>query len=184
MLRPLLIPASEKFSLGFASALYALAMQGTAVSSEMFAVKTLAENVVESVESSQALFGTKARAISDLRQLQSEYAIEGWDGALASPISEFATFNAIAFVRALPDRFPIPEFSPAPDGSIVLDWIVSRNRRFSVSIDSGDRLPYAWLDGTDRGHAVAIFNRNQIPQRILDGVELIIPSPLVTVRIA
>jgi hypothetical protein len=77
-------------------------------------------------------------------------------------------------VRALPDGIPLPEFAPEPDGSISLDWILSRNRLFSVSIGHSSRLAFAWLDGADNGHGVARFDGQNVPPRVLEGIKCII----------
>ncbi len=110
----------------------------------------------------------------DLWALANECGEPGWDGNDALPLNRLAVFNAVAFIRALPEEVPLPEFAPEPDGSISLDWISSRNRLFSISVGTGDRLPYAWLDGTDKGHAVARFDGKNIPPRILEGIKSIL----------
>lgn len=158
--------------LGFAS-LYSLARPGSAVSAEAQAVQRAATSVVDFVERSQALFGDKATAISQVWALANECCEPGWDGDDALPLDHMAVFKAVAFIRALPDGVPLPEFAPEPDGSISLDWISSRNRRFSLSVGTGDRLPYAWLDGSDKGHAVARFDGESVPPRIMEGIEAI-----------
>ena len=61
----------------------------------------------------------------------------------------------------------MPEFAPEPDGAISLDWIQSRHRLFTLSISASNRLAYAWLDGTDKGHGVARFDGRTIPRRVL-----------------
>ena len=155
--------------LGF-TALYALARTGSAISPEAQIVQLAASSVVYSVERSHALFGDKAGAISQLWALANECAVSGWDGEQAKPIDRLAVFNAAAFIRALPDRLPLPEFSPEPDGAISLDWIKSRTRLFSLSIGNSNRMAYAWLDGTDVGHGVAGFREGKVPQRVLEGI--------------
>ena len=157
---------------GFAP-LYSLARPGSAISAEAQAVQKAANNVVDSVERSQALFGDKAAAISQVWALANECGEPGWDGDGALPLDYLAVFKAIAFIRAVPAGVPLPEFAPEPDGSISLDWIASRNRLFSLSVGAGDRLPYAWLDGTDKGHAVARFDGESVPPRILEGIKAI-----------
>ena len=152
------------------SALHALARAGTAVSSEAQSVRQAAGDVVEHVERSRALFGSKADAISQIWALANECAEVDWDGDGALPINQLAVFKATAFIRALPDRLPLPEFAPEPDGSISLDWIRSRNCIFSLSVGAAERLAYAWLDGTEEGHAVARFDGESIPPRILKGI--------------
>lgn len=158
--------------LGF-TALYLLAQPGSAVSSEAQNLQRTASSVVHSIERSQALFGAKATAISQLWTLANECSVPGWDGDAANPIDRRAVFNAQAFIRALPERVPLPEFAPEPDGAISLDWISSRSRLFSLSINSSNRLACAWLDGTDCGHFVVRRVEGRIPQRILEGITAI-----------
>jgi hypothetical protein len=85
----------------------------------------------------------------------------------------WAVRTAERFVRVLPENLPMPEITPEPDGSIGLGWSNGPNRFFSISIGVDIRLAYAWLDGTDRGHAVARFDGENVPRRILDGIRQI-----------
>src|SRR5258706_6876016 len=112
---------------------------------------------LERAPPSQAPFGRKAAAISELRAIASNCSKGGWDSDDASAIDPVALLNAEAFVRALPDAIPLPEIAPEPDGAISLDWIQSKTRLLSLSVGSSNRLAYAWLDGSDRGHAVTYF---------------------------
>ncbi len=118
-------------------------------------------------------FGAKANAISRIWALANECSQPDWDGYGASPLDERAALAAVDFIRALPEGVPLPDLAPEPDGSISLDWIQSRNRLFSLSVAPGNRLVYAWLDGADRGHAVARFDGVCVPPRILSGIERI-----------
>lgn len=70
-------------------------------------------------------------------------------------------------IASLPEDVPLPECSIEPDGCVALDWIPGPNRTLTVSVSGSDRLPYAWVDGTDRGHAVARLVDGQLPARIL-----------------
>ena len=158
---------------GFA-ALHSLAREGSAVSTEAKTLRQAASDVMNRVERSEALFGSKAYAISQMWALANAHAEPDWDGDGAYPIHQLAVFKAIAFIRALPEDLPLPEFAPEPDGSISLDWILSRNRVFSMSAGTSDRLAYAWLDGADKGHAVARFDGVRVPPRILSGIEGIV----------
>ena len=146
------------------------------MSAEAVVVQEAASSVLNSVERSQALFGDKSVAISEVWALANECAETGWDGQDALSMNRSAIYNALAFSRALPDSVPLPEFAPEPDGSISFDWIKSRNRLFSMSVGSSNRLAYAWLDGTDKGHAVARFDEGRVPQRILDGFSAIMAT--------
>jgi len=165
-------------------ALYGSARSESAVSSEARAVQKSVIEIVDTAERSHALFGEKAAAISQIWALANECEESGWDGEGAEPISPLAANLAAAFIRALPVGLPLPEFAPEPDGSISLDWIESRNRLFSVSVGQNSRLAYAWLDGTDRGHAVARFDGQFVPRRILDGIRGIMDYGRSTIRAA
>lgn len=165
-------------------AIYSLSGAGSAISPEAQTVQSAVVEIARAVESSQALFGSKATAISQLWQLANEFAEEDWDGDGALPLNHVAVHNAVAFIRALPDRVPMPEFAPEPDGSVSLDWIRSRTSVFSLSIGTGNRLAYAWLDGTDQGHAVARFEGGNIPLRVLEGIDGIVKFGSAAVRSA
>lgn len=158
---------------GFA-ALQLAARASSAISPEAKFLRESASAVVESVERSIALFGEKSVAISRIRALADECSKEGWDGNGAAPIAPYTVLRTAAFIRAMPEDFPLPEFAAEPDGSISLDWMESRNRVFTLSIGQSDRLAYAWLDGSDLGHAVARFDGNTVPVRVLDGIHSIV----------
>jgi len=160
------------YCLGY-SALAAYSRAGSAISPESAAARRSAFAVLESGERSHALFGGKAGAISELQALANECAEAGWDGEAAAAMDPKAVSTAQDFIRALPDGLPLPEFAPEPDGSVSLDWTASRHRRFTLSIGSSNRLAYAWLDGTDRGHAVARFDGSIVPRRVLEGIQSI-----------
>ena len=157
--------------LGYA-AVQAYARGNSAVSSEARAVRDAVCAVVDQAEQSQALFGDKAAAISVLRALANECGHPGWDGGDTCAVNPLAVFLAENIVRVLPDGMPLPEFAPEPDGSISLDWIQSRNRVFSLSIGATNRIAFAWLDGSDKGH-VSGFDGQTLPARIRHGIEAI-----------
>jgi hypothetical protein len=164
------------------TALSSYARGGSAVSLEARAAEKAATMVIETTERSQALFGEKATALSNLHTLAIECSKPDWDGEKATAIDGGAVMNAQDFICALPDGFPLPEFAAEPDGSISLDWIESRNRMFSISVGAGSRLAYAWLDGSDRGHGVAQFDGGRIPQRVLEGIRDIADNGNTTFR--
>jgi hypothetical protein len=145
----------------------------SAVSEEAEVGRNAACDVVNYVERSESLFGVKNAAISQLWTLFSECVEADWDGNDAEPMTAVAAGAVVAFIRSMPDGLPMPELAPEPDGSISLDWIQSRYRRFSLSIGCTDRLAYAWLDGSDKGHAVARFDGAKVPARILEGIQSI-----------
>ena len=151
--------------------IYRMAGQESAVSAEANAVRTLAGGLIDSVEQSAALFGNKARAISELWQIFNECSTDDWDGYSARAIELFSVYNAIAFIRSLPSAIAMPETGPDLDGSILLDWHKTRSRLFSVNVGPTSRVSYAWLDGTDRGHGAADFDGRQVPVRILSDIQ-------------
>ncbi len=158
---------------GYASLISYAWSGASAVSVEAQAVIKAASALMRSVEGSQALFGRTAAAISQLRKLANECAEPGWDGYGAHAIDPTALQNAEMFLRALPEDLPTPEYAPESDGSISLDWIHTRHRLFSLSVGPNDRLAYAWLDGTDKGHGVARFDGVSVPQRVLADIQSI-----------
>lgn len=158
--------------LGYA-ALNAYVRPGSAVSSEAQSISRAAVAVMQAAERSQALFGGKTAAISQLLALAYECERPGWDGDESCGIARMAVVEAQDFLRAMPNDLPLPEFAPEPDGSVSLDWIQSQHRLFSLSIGGNGRLAYAWLDGSDRGHGVARFDRSGIPPRLLAGIRSI-----------
>lgn len=157
------------YGAGYAS-MNAYAQQGSAVSPAAKEVRKAVSAQIRFSEGSQALFGEKAAAISTLHALASECDKPDWDGNMAEAIDPTALHNAENLVRSLPNGLPMPEFSPEPDGSISLDWIESRCHLFSLSVGSSNRLSFAWLDGTDKGHGVAGFDGFTIPARVLSEI--------------
>jgi hypothetical protein len=143
---------------------------GSATSNEAHEVQQATMAFADFSEQSEALFGEKSAALSQLYELAGECAVPDWDGENASAISGQAVQTAADFIRALPEGIPLPEFAPEPDGAISLDWIQSPHRQFSLSIGANDRLAYAWLDGTDKGHGVARFDGANIPSKIINGI--------------
>jgi hypothetical protein len=143
----------------------------TGMSGEARYLREAESEAVRRLEHSQALFGEKAEAIQQVWTIYNECSVEGWDGYGAVPVSQYAARRAVDMIRALPSHLPIPEITPEPDGSMSLDWNPSRDRIFSVSVGNDDRLSYAWLDGADRGYAVANFHEDVIPARIIEGIK-------------
>lgn len=160
------------------AALYALARPGSAVSSEAKLVRACAEAMVDRVESSDALFGDKTTVISALWSLARSHAESGWDGGEALPVDRQAIVLAAAFIRALPNDCDKPEVGVDPDGAVTLDWMASRQRMLSISFaGNSDRLAYAWIDGTDRGNAVAKFDRDTVPNLLMQAILTMTAAP-------
>ncbi len=156
----------------------------SAVSEEAQIVRREARCVGDRAEVSEALFGPKARALGALAGLATESAAPNWDGYGAKPVDPWALQSAEKLIRALPEGFPVPEIGVEPDGSVSLDWIHSRYRLLSVSVAANSRLAYAWIDGTDKGHAAAGYDGARLPDRLLQEIGRIMSEPRASLRAA
>ncbi len=161
---------------------YAVARGGSAVSAASDVLRRTASDAADSVERSQALFGRKARVIEEIWRLAQECNEPGWDGCGARAVSREAIRRAIALVRALPDDVTVQDVSPEPDGSVALEWSRSRHAVLSLSVGIENGLAYAWLDGSDRGHAVAAYDEGRFPLRVLQQIRLIMDRVDAAVR--
>jgi hypothetical protein len=165
-------------------ALSSLARGGSAVSWEATLSRRAFDGVMRATESSHALFGRKAAALAALHAVGRECSVEGWDGDGAVGVSPLALQRAADVIRAMPDGLVLPEFAAEPDGAVSLEWAVARHRRFMMSVGEGDRIAFAWVDGTDRGHGVARFDGFTIPSRVLGALESIVLHDGATFRFA
>ncbi|WP_276965145.1 hypothetical protein [Metallibacterium scheffleri] len=155
------------------AAICVLARPASAVSAEAQHVLDSAAQLVARVESSMWLFGRKMAVMTMLDSLTTSHAENGWDGEQALPASHAAIGLAADFIRALPDDIDMPDVGVEPDGAVTLDWLPSRHRMLSVSFGgSGNRLAYAWLDGSDRGSGVVRFNRQAIPRTLMEAIAM------------
>jgi hypothetical protein len=109
----------------------------------------------------------KSMKRSDRMHLAIECNVSNWDGYGAEPASLRALRRAEDLIESLPDDVPLPECSIEPDGCVSLDWMPAPYRTLTVSVGVSDKLPYAWVDGTDRGRAVTRLVVGQFPPRIL-----------------
>jgi hypothetical protein len=166
------------------TALSVYARAVSAVSSEAKAVREAASDIVGRAENSKSLFGAKLDLIEQLHAMNDDCANEDWDGYGAMPLNAEALDTAKDLIRTLPDEFPLPECAPEPDGSISLDWIVSKQKLFSLTVGRSDRLAYAWLDGTDQGHAVSRLDGSSLPARILNQIQALVNHGPTTFRAA
>jgi hypothetical protein len=167
----MLEPLSMTLCLGYA-ALAPYARTSSAVSSEAGQVHQAVSEVLRDHEGSQSLFGRTGLALSCLNAAVSEVSPDDDQSA----VNPQALWNAEQFLRALPADVSVPEFSVDPDGAIAFDWLQSRNRMVSVSISHSERIAYAWLDGSDKGHGVARFRDSGIPTILLSLIRTIVNS--------
>lgn len=153
------------------------------VSDDASAVYENSKRFAQQQELSQSLFGAKAQLLSNLQELAAECAEDDWDGYGAEAVSESVVIRAEAFIRALPENIPSPELSAEPDGEVSFDWLPSRTKTFSLSVNAGNRVAYAWIDGANRGHTVEMFDGRMLPVRALEELQRIIVDGA-SVRIA
>lgn len=165
--------------LGYA-VLASFARHTSAVSREAEVVCRAATAVMRDREGSESLFGQKASALSNLKAAVAEVMPDDQQ----DPVNERALLNAQEFLLALPDDLPAPQFGIDPDGAISLDWMPSRSRMFSVSISSSERLAYAWLNGSDKGHAVARFRAPVVPPAVLSLLKSVVADDIPGLRAA
>lgn len=156
---------------GAAFAMAGQARSSSAVSVEAAKAWEISKCASDSYESSVALFGRKAALLESLNEAASEALEPDWDGNDAEPVNPGAFLKAEHFIRALPDYLPDPEISIDPDGDVSFEWIPSKTKYFTVTTNNTDRLAYAWIDGTDRGHAVANMQSPVIPDRLIRELE-------------
>lgn len=154
----------------------------TGVSSESEASRHAVLRASRFREGSESLFGSKAELLSLLHELEFECSEHGWNGYHAKALSPVAAAMAEQLIRALPETFPSPELSCHPDGQVALDWTPTRYRRFSLSTGPNSRMAYAWLNGSDSGHAVARFDGQRIPDLVLHGILAITQNDALTIR--
>ncbi len=170
-------------SLGYA-VLVPYTQQSSAVSPEAIAAGRIASDIVRESKRSIALFSEQTAALSNLFALARECAEDDWDAAGAQAIDCIAVERAAQLLKALPNSIPMPECSPEPDGSISLDWSESRYRLFSISVGGSDRLAFAWLDGSNKGHGVARFDGRVVPKHVLAGIRSTLDQTHAAVRAA
>jgi hypothetical protein len=169
---------------GYSVALHVATRTGSSLSREAAVVREHALTIVASTERSIALFGEKSKVIEKIHEVAAECADEGWDGDDGVPVSPTVVERAVSFIRAIPAGVALPDVGPEPDGSIGFDWILGRAHVFSVSIGTTNRLAFAWIDGTDRGHGVARFDGDAVPPRVLAGIREITDERATALRFA
>ena len=157
---------------GSVAALGASAPASGAVSPTALATELQVLEVRQHQREPESLFGAKRAAQQGLQRIALECSVADWDGYGAQPINPIAACNAYYFIEFLPSEVITPESVPEPDGAISLDWAFGLHRIISLSFSPGDRIAFAWRDGSDRGHGVVTFDRRTIPARILAMIRL------------
>lgn len=170
---------SAALCLGY-SALAGYARPSSAYSREAGEVSDAAQRVMQDRLGSESLFGKKMLGLSTLVATVDSVVVDEEQESVSAP----ARVNAEQFLLALPDALPMPEVSVDPDGAVSLTWFASRTRMFSVSIDETDRVAFAWLDGSDKGHAVARFRPPMLPDVVVSTLRSIVVNGSATLRAA
>lgn len=152
----------------------------SAASPEASEVSELAHNVMRDQSTCESLFGAKRAALSELIETVQSVQVDDEQDR----VSHGTVDNARDFVLSLPDDIPMPEIGVDPDGEISLTWYGSRKQIFSVSISDSDRIAFAWLDGSDSGHAVARFRPPTLPDRFLSNLRSMIAYASPALRFA
>lgn len=154
-------------------------VQTSAVSEAAGWVQRSLGNVARSGESAHSLAGREVEFQAQLRAALHELVIDEDQ----YPVTTAAVRIASRFVQALPHRLPLPQVAIDPDGAISLDWVTSRTRAFSISVDDSGRLAYAWMNGSDRGHGAVRF-QDSIPSPLLSQLTELIDGNNTGVRAA
>jgi len=175
---------SLNFGLASYTGLVNYARQSNAVSAEAASATAEAELIVGAAATSETLSGQKAWALESLGTLAQECGTENWDGYGAEPVSPRALAVAEHLIRSFPEGLRVPEVAAEPDGSVALDWIVSRHRVLSVSVGDSNRLAFAWMFGTEREHGVINFDGVHLPGRLIQKILFITDPSDAAVRVA
>lgn len=138
------------------------------VSQESRALEKAATLLVSKSREAVSLHAAKNALVSRLWETAEECGEPDWNGYVAAPLSLAAVGQAEEFIRSWPLENDLPDCAPEPDGSVNLEWVYSKNRRVTVSLDGSPRLAFAWLDGSSKGRGVSVFQNGEIPRGMID----------------
>ncbi|MDO8540860.1 MAG: hypothetical protein Q7S40_10530 [Opitutaceae bacterium] len=128
-------------------------------------VQQVLQAAIRSELQSATLSGARISALADLDGFYVIAAKHGWDGEDALPVKNEAYVNARRFLSLMPRNWSKPEISADPDGEVAVEWHGGTRRRLSISFGPDERLSYAWLNGSERGHGTDMFI-DEIPSGI------------------
>ncbi len=144
----------------------------SAVSDPALVIREKARDAADHFEEAETHSPRVHASTQELWALQNECGESNWDGEDAVPLSRLAVEQTIHLLHLLPSHLPLPEFTAEPDGSISVDWIVARHSLVSASIGTNNRVAYAWLNGTDKGHGVERMDVDRFPPRLAQCIAL------------
>lgn len=157
------VPDRTDFFSGYSSA-------GTSKASHDIQIK-LGETISELRRA--ITWGRVESAISSLREVFSECAIDGWDGYDSERINRATFDEAYKFLNSLPSWLPLPEIVPEPNGDIGFEWYFGKNKLFVVSVEGTGQLNYAGILGFgNKAHGTEIFD-GTIPKSIIENISRI-----------
>ena len=125
-------------------------------------------------QTSIVLGGRISELTSALGNVGAQASKPDWDGEDGDPITNETLELALTLLIGMPADIPMPDLSPESDGGVNMEWHRGYRRVFSVSVKAGQKLPFAWLNGTSRMHGVANFNGGSAPDVIVDAIRRII----------
>ena len=143
------------------------------VSEESRALEKAATQLVSKSREAVSLNTAKNALVSRLWAMVEECSEADGNGYEAAPLSLAAVGQALEFIGAWPLENDLPDCAPEPDGSVNLEWIYTKHRRATVSLDGSARLAFAWLDGANKGRGVAAFQDGKVPHGIVESVRSI-----------
>lgn len=108
----------------------------------------------------------QVRAAAELTKIAAETSIEGWDGYDARPIAPETLARAFRFLGGLPEWILAPDIVPEADGQIAIEWYLSPNLTYSVSIPPSGQLQFAGRFGEEKLHGAAPHD-SSIPESVL-----------------
>ena len=88
----------------------------------------------------------------EIKACAAEAREPNWDGHGAAPLPPAVVRRARRLARLLPASLPLPEVTPAPSGSIDLEWRARRGNRFSLCVSESGPVLY---DGQVHGQPVS-----------------------------
>lgn len=110
-------------------------------------------------------------ALENLNEVYDECSEVNWDGYDATPICPEAYFEASKLLRIIPNRFPMPDILPEPDGGVGLEWYKEKDFSFVVSVMGKNVITYAGQFGKNSETYGTERFKDSLPDVILNGLK-------------
>jgi len=110
-----------------------------------------------------------SESIAQLSKLEHD-----WDGEGAVAIAAPAISVALSLIEMMPETFPLPEFSPNPNGTISLYWSLPHG---SAELEFG-RTRYSWaiVDSAGKASTICSGENRVFDLTLLDLLSALAPS--------